>query len=568
MTIIALKEVLNLNETVHYKRLSIVVSIFAFVFLILLGRIFYIQVIKSEEYSKKAVTQRTLKIPVALNRGEIYDRNLIPLTDREVEKVILVYSDYIYDKKSTAEIISKACGISIKEVEDKLTGSVDTIEFSTKLLQNPYLEALESGKINGVIVVEKKQRYTDESIARHVIGYIGKSDKKGYMGIEKSLNQYLAGDGYDSVVAVVDSGLNIIPGLGFRKVEADKNGQSYSVKLTLDYHIQSIIEEEMKKNNTRGAVVVMDVATSEILGMGSFPDYDQNDISKYIDNNGDELLNKALWSFDLGSIFKTVVAAAAFENNLITLDDKFICTGSYKVGNTNINCSTYKSHENTEINIKDAFSLSCNTTFVKIGEIVGAEKILDMAKKFGFGQKQLYTFSEEKSGNLPEPNEDGIGNISIGQGKIQATPLQVTSMMATIANNGIRRTPVIVDELLTYDGKEIKKMEREKPEVIMSYSTANQLKSLLSEVTKTGTGKQANMDEYGGSSGKTSSAQTGISTGVNGATVVQGWFAGFVPSNSPKYAITVFVYDGQSGGSSAAPLFKDIATRILNEAKH
>lgn len=533
---------------------------FMIICLLLICRIFYIQVIMSKEYGKKAVQQRMVSIPISSNRGEVYDRNMIPFTDRELKTAVIVFAGYVQNKKNTVDIVSKACDISPEIIEKKISNTVEPVEFTVQNNNNTYLNIIQNGGLDGVMAIEKKMRYTDKSIARHAVGYIGKSDKKGYMGIEKSMNSFLAGEGSDSIAAVVDSGMNIIPGLGFRKVEANQNGQGYGIKLTLDYHIQSIIEETLKSHKVNGAVVVMDTSNGKILGMASTPDFDQNDLNKYLNKDSGELINNALWSFDLGSIFKTVVAAAGFENNLIDENEKYICNRSIEVGNTTINCSTYKTHENIPIDIKQAFSLSCNTAFVKIGMKVGADKILDMASKFGFGQKNCFAFSEEKSGYLPTKQEEGIGNISIGQGKIQATPLQVTSMMATIANNGLCYEPQIIEELVTEDGITVKKMDTSKPQIIISPTTAYKLKDLLLGVTRTGTGKTANMDAYGGCSGKTSSAQTGIKSG----TVVHAWFAGFAPSNHPRYAMTVFIYNGQSGGGTAAPIFKEIATKILD----
>jgi cell division protein FtsI/penicillin-binding protein 2 len=346
-------------------------------------------------------------------------------------------------------------------------------------------------------------------------------------------------------------------------VEAPKDGLSYSIKLTLDYHIQNIIERVMKENGIEGSIVVMDVKNGDILGMASMPDFDQDNVDKYLKSSGNELINKSIWQFDLGSIFKTVVAAAAIEGGAVNPYDKYKCEGYIDVGNNRIKCSTYKSHEGREIDLKEAFALSCNSTFIQVGTKTGAQEILDMAEELGFGQKLCFTIPEENAGYLPTAQEDGIGNISIGQGKIQATPLQITSMMATIANNGIRNDPQLVESLITEKGLTVKKMERSRPQIVLNPITSKLLKEMLHEVTVTGTGKQANMDEYGGSCGKTSSAQTGIAEGE----VVHGWFAGFVPYDKPQYAITVFIYNGQSGGGAAAPIFKEAASEILKVVK-
>lgn len=543
------------------QRLKTTGTVIGLVFVLLISRLFYIQIIKHNEYSNKAVSQRMVTIPISTNRGEIYDRNLIPFTDREVRKVVIVYPAYLHDMDRAVDAVSRACNISVEDVKSRINNKIEAVEFIADDFSNEYMDLIESSRIKGVIAVEKKIRYGEDTIARHVVGYISKSEKIGQIGIEKSMGNFLAGTEADSIVAVVDSGKNIIPGLGFRKVEASKTGEGYNIKLTMDYYIQDIVEKTLKDSQINGAVVVMDIKSGDVLAMASSPDFDQNNIGQYLNSTGDELINKGIWKFDLGSIFKIIVAAAAIENKVIDLDEKFICDGYVSVGNYDVKCSTHKSHEGEEIDLKTAFALSCNTAFVKIGMKTGAEKILEMAKRLGLGEKQSQLLLEEKAGYLPNIEEDGIGNISIGQGKIQATPLQITNVMATIANGGIMHMPSIVEELVDNDGKTVKKLEKSKPKVVLSYRTIYMLKKLLAEVTKEGgTGINANIDEYGGSSGKTSSAETGINNGK----VVHGWFAGYFPSNMPKYAVTVFVYNGKSGGKTAAPVFKKIATEMLD----
>lgn len=548
---------------IHKKRLQIIGLSFVVLYALLLCRLFYIQVYMGKNYSERAVMQRMVHIPISTNRGLIYDRNMISLTDREVKKVVIAYPAFVYDKTAAIETISKACGIPKATVEKKMDNSLDTVEYVCEIKQNEHLSLIDSGRIKGVISVEKRLRYSDSDIARHVVGYISKIDKIGHMGIEKSMNSYLEGSGSDSIAAVVDSSKNIIRGLGFRKVEAPEDGRNYSIKLTLDYHIQAIIERIMEENDIEGSIVVMDVKNGDILGMASKPDFDQNNLDRYLNSSGEELINKSIWQFDLGSIFKTVVAAAAIEEGLVNPFDKYKCDGYIDVGNNRIKCSTHKTHEDRELDMKEAFALSCNSSFIRIGEKAGAEAILKMAEQLGYGQKLCFTIPEEMSGYLPTAQEDGIGNISIGQGKIQVTPLQVTSMMATIANNGIRNDPQLVDSLITEKGLTVKKLERSRPQIVLDPTTSKLLKEMLHEVTVNGTGKQANMDEYGGSCGKTGSAQTGIADGE----VVHGWFSGFVPYEKPQYAITVFIYNGKSGGGSAAPIFKEVAIEILKVVK-
>lgn len=549
---------------VSRKRILLIGIAFILICISLLGRLFFIQIIKKDEYSKKAVQQRLMSIPLDIERGNIYDRNMIPFTGREIKKYIIAYPDYIQDKNAVASIISKLSSKSTEDILKELNSHAGALEYIYEKENDDLLNIIEAGKLKGVIAIEKKHRYSDESIGRHVIGYISKSDKNGEMGIERSMDNYLSSASGKSLIAVVDSSKKIIPGLGFRKVETNSNGLNYGVKLTLDYHIQKIVEQVMNDNNVNGAVVVMDTRTGDILAMSSHPHYEQDDIQKYINSNGEELINKCIWPYDLGSVFKIVVAAAAIESEKINLQQTYKCEGSISVGNNVINCSTYESHKDREITLNEAFALSCNTTFVKIGMEVGAEAILDMAKKLGLGEKQCFELLEEKSGYIPRPEEDGIGNISIGQGKIQVTPLQVTSMMSTIANNGIKYNSRLVDELINEDGATVKKIDKERPKIVLSPTTAYILKKMLRDVTTYGTGKQADIgEELGGSSGKTGTAQTGIDNGR----IIHGWFTGYIPSDNPQYAITVFINNGRSGGRSAAPVFKQIGEAILKNIK-
>jgi len=549
--------------TIVQKRHKTLGILFLLFFAAITARLFWIQVVRGDDYLIRAADQRQYIIENSVDRGQIFDRSMIPFTDRKLNKFIAV-TEYIDRKEETAALVAKAAGVSKEDILKMIKEAGGSFEIEAKDFNNAELNTIEKGMVKGVSVLEKKIRYTEDSLARHVIGYISKSDLSGIMGIEKSMNNILMQGGGERIVAIVDSHKNLIPSLGFRKVELDGKSEKFGIKLTLDFHIQKIVEDVLKSNDINGSAVITDIKSGDILAMVSTPDFDPNNVGNYLSSTNDELINKAISAYDLGSIFKTVVAAAAIENNLVNMEETFVCTGEIEVNNKLIKCSAYNIHKDRPINLKEAFALSCNTTFVKIGTRVGAAKILEMAKRMGFSEKQTSELLEEKAGYLPTTQEDGIGNISIGQGKIQVTPLQVTTMMATIANNGIMNMPNIIDSIVDdKTGKTIQTLTRSKPTMVLNTSTTKLLQELLHEVTVTGTGKQANLEEFGGSSGKTSSAETGIKSGE----IVHGWFAGYVPSNKPQYAITVLVYNGKSGGKSAAPIFKEIAYRIFTEYK-
>ena len=549
--------------TIVQKRQKALGVIFLLIFAAIAARLFWIQVVKGDSYLTRAADQRQYVFQNSIARGQIYDRNLIPFTDRELKKFIAI-TPYIDKREETASIVAKAAGFSTKDILTMIKEAEGPIEIEAKDFTNSGLSTIEKGMVKGVSVLEKKKRYSEDSLARHVIGYISKSDLKGEMGLEKSMNRILEQAGGERIVAIVDSHKNVIPSLGFRKIELKGTDIKLGLKLTLDFYMQKIVEDVLKRNNISGAAVVMDIKTGDILAMASTPDFDQNNVGIYLKSEKNEFINKAINAYDLGSIFKTVVAAAAIENNLVAPDETFTCEGEIESNKKLIKCATYATHENRPITFEEAFALSCNTTFVKVGTRVGADKMLEMAKRMGFGEKLCNELLEEKSGYIPTSKEEGIGNISIGQGKIQVTPLQVTTMVAAIANHGIKSSPAIIDSIVDSEtGKRVQSLSRSKPVLILDASTIRQLQQMMHQVTLTGTGKQAALEEYGGSSGKTSSAETGI----KGGEISHGWFAGYTPSDKPLYAITVFVYNGKSGGKSAAPLFKEIAERIFTEYK-
>ncbi len=275
----------NYELTIIQKRQKALSILFIFLFAVLIGRLFWVQVVQYESNIKKSVSQKLRTFQTSIDRGQIYDRNLIPFTNRELKKIICIATTLI-DKSTSTEIIAKATGLSIEEVQERLSVSDDTIEIESKDFDNEYLEMIEKGRIKGVFALEKTVRYNSESLARHVIGYINKSDNKGIVGIEKSMNQLLDRGGSDSLVAVVDSYEAIIPSLGFRKIETNDLNEKYAIKLSLDYHIQDITEQVMKTNNINGSAVVIDINSGDILAMVSTPDFDQNNIGDYIGNGG------------------------------------------------------------------------------------------------------------------------------------------------------------------------------------------------------------------------------------------------------------------------------------------
>ncbi|SHE66128.1 penicillin-binding protein 2 [Thermoanaerobacter uzonensis DSM 18761] len=531
------------NRNYRIVFLRVVLSI---LMLTLIFRLFYIQIIKGDFYSQKAVEQKIRSFKILERRGEIYDRNMIPFTDREYKEYIFAIPKMLTDKEKAAKVISEIAAVDYEDVLKSLRSAKDYVEYEVKFNLDTKLPI-------GIFKLALPQRYSQNSLARHVIGYVG--EKK--MGLEDTFDGILNSKREDSIAVFTDgNNTDYIKGLGVRLKTSGK--EVLGVKTTLDYHIQKAVENVLDKNMVDGAAVVLDIKTGDILAMASRPNFDQNNIQAYLNSSNEEFINKAVSMYPPGSIFKIVVAAAALEYNKVNLQDTFYCSGSYDING--IIFHDYKGESHGVINMVKGFAVSCNTTFIKIGQITGAKNILEMARKFGIESDDGLPIPEQ-IGRLPKLSDTygaGIGNLSIGQGDVLMTPLQAADIAATIANNGVRNVPRLVTAIVDEEGKEIEKLSQKKSYRVISEKTAKILKEMMREVVidQEGTGKRA--ETTYGSAGKTGSAE--VSKELN---IYHAWFTGFVPFDKPKYAISIFVKNGDTGGTKAAPLFKEIAEKIM-----
>jgi peptidoglycan glycosyltransferase/penicillin-binding protein 2 len=316
----------------------------------------------------------------------------------------------------------------------------------------------------------------------------------------------------------------------------------------------------MDDYKVNGAVIVTEVSTGDIVAMASRPNFNQNSIDTYLNKGNMEFFNKAVQvSYPPGSLFKIVVLLAGLQEDMNLVNKEFYCRGYEQINDLIIKCSKEEGHG--KINLKNAFAQSCNSVFIQIGERIGAKKIIEMAKKLGFGEKINIGLMEEVKGNLPEGREligPAIGNISIGQGTIEATPLQIANMITIVANNGIKKSLSIVDEIVTEDGYSVKKFNREDDVRIIEQKYCEIVRDYLNEVVISGTAKKVNLEDIGGAGGKTGSAQAIL----NKQPTIHGWFVGYFPRENPKYTVTILVEEGHSGSSSAVPIFEKIVRKI------
>jgi peptidoglycan glycosyltransferase/penicillin-binding protein 2 len=537
---------------INHRRLIVFKYIGSLMFLALVGRLYFLQVYDNEDLRLASLKQRSTEISLNSSRGTIFDRNLIPLTNNEITRHIVVLRDLIINDNRLLEEIKSNSLLSYKEFDELL-------KTKDRLLKIPIVKEM-NFKENNIFSANIIDRYSKANLLSHVIGYINKAENRGESGIEKVYDEFLNKSDKESLFVEYDKSRSLILGSSYYVDSSTSHLDPNGVQLTIDYQLQKVSEKILDENKTKGSVIVADVESGEILALTSRPNFNQNNMEEYLNGSDMNLYNKAIQvSYPPGSIFKIIVLLAALEKDESYINHNFYCKGYEEIGDLKVKCNNIYGHG--KISLKDGFSKSCNSVFIQIGKDIGAEKIIEMATKLGLGEKVNIGLIEETSGNLPIGEDllgPVIGNISIGQGKIETTPLQITNMLLTIANNGIEKDMTIVKGITSKDGNMIKPYNKEDDTRIISKEFSEITQEFLREVALTGTAKSLDLDHIGGAAGKTGSAEAFF----KGKETVHGWFTGYYPADNPKYVITVLVEQSDSGSKSATPIFEKICKEI------
>lgn len=546
-------------------RIYKIVIFFFMVGSLLMGRLFYLQIIENDSLVRESLSMRMQDVSIEVSRGEIVDRVGLSLTNTAQHFTLVIFPAQIKNVEKTTKQLADLTGLRV----DFFVSQMTSHEQPFKL--NINIDVTTGKKINtlkmpGVVVVAERVRYGYRSLAAHVTGYINSADNEGVSGIEGLYNDVLRGNQPEYATALVDAGRQIIPGLGYKRLKLVEGSGPSNVVLTLDRGIQKNVEDIMDRYRVKGAVVVLQPTTGEILAMASRPNFDANHIDEYLVGNSAPFLNRAVSAYQPGSVFKLVTAAAALESGIVQPDDPFFDRGYIEVNHLRFNGWDYDKGGRGVVTFTEAMAYSSNPVFIEVGLKLGAEKMISYAEKFGFGHKTNLNLNDEVGGNLPRlegiyPGE--LANFSIGQGQFEATPLQVVSMVATIANDGVKVDPYLINKLTNSDGVVVKR-HIEAPGIrVLSKKTAKQMQEMMVAVTRFGTGQTAYVEGFG-SAGKTGSAETGR-LNVDGKGINHAWFAGYGPLKNPQYAIVVFVEEGMSGSDIAAPIFGEILRGILEK---
>lgn len=482
-----------------------------------------------------------IRLDIAELRGTVYDCNMKPLTNAQTVYCAVAKPTL----RAMSALETELDAVVFSSVREKLSSG------------NPVAVAVKDETCDGedVTVVPYPERY--DGLACHVIGYLG-YDGRGVSGIEKSFDDLLFKNGFDLYARV---GANADGRVLFGEEPEICNNvfPSAGVVLTLDRDIQKIVEEALDSSGAQcAAAVVIEVGTGAVRACASRPSFNPENISDVLNDEKSPLLNRAFQAFSVGSVFKPIVAACALEKGVGT-DFSYECKGSIALNGVTFNC--HKKDGHGVLDMEEALAQSCNTYFISLALEVGGDGIIGTAKDFGFGEQTAFAESlKTRSGNLPEKvdSKAATANLSFGQGELTATPVQICSMMATIANGGRYVKPYLVEGETDENGRLTRISGYSERIQVISAETARILRQFLVAVVERGSGSRAKSD-FVACAGKTATAQTGKTE--NEGEIYNAWFAGYFPADEPQYAVVVLKENGGEGAVSCAPVFKEIAEK-------
>ncbi|MGP4080334.1 stage V sporulation protein D [Pseudalkalibacillus sp. R45] len=551
------------NVTVRRRLVFVFVAGLLFL-VVIMGRLGYVQFVKGEWLTGLALDSWSRNVPFEPKRGEILDRNGVPIAKNISAPTVYVVPKQVRDPAGTAQKLAAALNISEKEVYKTITKkeSIVNIYPGGRKISNEKANEIRAYDLPGVFIAEdSKRHYPFGNYLSHVLGFVG-IDNQGLTGLELQYDEHLSGDeGHVSFYTDVRG--NRMPSLSD---EYEPPTDGLDLKLTIDSKVQSIIERELDiaeaTYNPDGVVAIaMDPKTGEILGMSSRPDYNPSnyrEVPQEIYNR-----NKPVWStYEPGSTFKIITLAAALEENKVDLQrDSIHDPGSIEVAGRKLRC--WKKGGHGSETFLEVVQNSCNPGFVVLGQRLGKEKLFSYIKDFGFGEKTGIDLQGESTGilfNLDRVGPLELATTAFGQG-VSVTPIQQVSAVAAAVNGGYLYTPYVAKEWLNPEtGETVSRTTPDMKRRVISEDTSKQVRETLETVVAQGTGKGAFVDGYR-VGGKTGTAQKA----VNGQYLKDNHivsFIGFAPADDPQIVVYVAVDNPkgtlQFGGIVAAPIVGNI----------
>lgn len=562
------------NKTFNRQKIVIVFFACLFIFLLLLGRLTWLMVADSVYYTEKARELHERERSIKAARGRILDAGGKVIADNKTVCTISVIHSQITDPEKVIEVLSRELELPADSVRRRVE-KYSSIERIKSNVDKEMGDRIREYDLNGVKVDEDYKRYYPYGkLASKVLGFTG-GDNQGIIGLEVKYEDYLKGtDG--TILTVTDAGGVEIEEAGENRVEPVDGNDLY---ISLDMNIQSYADQLARqvmetKEADRVSILVMNPKNGEILAMADVPEFDLNhpyeigeEYGNVSEEKKQEILN-GIWrngcindTYEPGSTFKVITAAAGLEEGAVTVEDTFFCPGYIMVEDRRIRCHKTTGHGSETF--VDGTKNSCNPVFITVGLRIGVDRYYHYFKQFGLLQKTGIDLPGE-AGTIMHKKEDmkavELATVSFGQ-SFQITPIQLAATVSSIVNGGNRITPHFGVRSMNKDKTQIKNFSYPVMEHIVSEETSATMRMILEQVVESGSGKNGYV-EGARVGGKTATSQT-LPRG-SGRYIAS--FLGFAPADDPEVLALAIIHNPQGvyyGGQIAAPVVRQLFENIL-----
>ena len=550
-------------------RVRIVFLVVSLLLIMIVFKVFYIEVIEYDKLSNLANSLWSRNLPISADRGEIFDRNGKVIATNITTTSLVFIPNQIVDKEGVSKNISEILGVSYEEIlkHASKNTSIERVHPEGRQLDYDTAEKIDNLHYDGVYLVKESKRYYPYGeLLSHVLGYVG-IDNQGLSGLELYYNKYLTGE--NGAIKYFSDGKG--HKLNLEEVYvAPQSGMN--LNLTIDLEIQLAIEKELDNvvamyNPEDAIILAMNPNTGEILGLANRPAFDPNNYQEY----SVETINRnlAIWkTYEPGSTFKIVTLSAALEEKEVNLfEDTFYDGGSIQVENARIKC--WKKGGHGAETFLQVVENSCNPGFVVLGQRLGTERLYNYVKKYGFGDKTGIDLNGEGTGILFSLDKMGpveTATTAFGQG-ISVTPIQQVRAVSAAVNGGYLLKPYIVKTINEPEtNATIVENNRVEQSQVISSETSSMVRYALESVVANGSGHNAYIENYrvGGKTGTAQKVENGRY--LTGNYIVS--FIGFMPANEPEIVIYVAINNPkgvtQYGGTVSAPVAKNVLTTAVD----
>ena len=556
------------DKKIH-KRIKITLLVIICCFILIIGKVFYIQVIDYNKLNNLANNLWSRNLIIGANRGKILTSDNVTIADNLTTVSLVVIPNQIKDKDGVIKDIAKILNVDESAISEHVNkrSSVEIIHPEGRQLSFDIADKINELNYEGVYLLKEGKRYYPfNTLLSHSIGYVG-IDNQGLSGLELTYDEYLTGVS-GAIKYYSDAKGNTLEKSSVYEEPQD----GMDLYLTINYDIQAAVERELnnvmdKYNADNAWAIVMDPNNGEVLALSSKPDFDPSNYNNY----STETINRnhAIWAtYEPGSTFKIITLAATIEENTVDLlNDTFHDGGSVNVDGARIKC--WKSGGHGSQTYLQVVQNSCNPGFVSLGNKLGKEKLFKYINLFGFGEKTGIDLNGESNGilfNLDKVGPVELATTSFGQG-ISVTAIQQITAVSAAINGGTLYKPYIVKRIVEPNTNEI--IEENKPTIVrkvISSETSKTVRNALETVVAYGTGRNAYIEGYriGGKTGTAQKVKNGVY--MSGNYILS--FIGFIPADNPQAVVYVAIDNPkgitQYGGTVSAPIAKNIMIDIID----